>query len=341
MQNDARNLAVQIETMRKTYKGKVQALRGASLSVSRGSCYGLLGANGAGKSTLIKGILTILRPNEYQGQILGEPAGARSVFSKIGYLPENPDFAPYLTGAQVIDYSAGLAGVPMAKAQQRRDELLDLVGMRDWATKKIKTYSKGMRQRIGLAQALVNQPELVFLDEPTDGVDPSGRRDIRAIIASMQERGVTVFLNSHLLGEVEQMCDRVCILAKGEILLEGELEELVQAEPGWEVEVLSAPSQGVKQTLQQDFQVRFEGERNLIVPSKNPENLQLVIDFLRANGGTLVHISQVRLSLEAVYLKTTGHQTPGAAQNTGQQHSTPALPSSSSNSSSAPPSLPR
>lgn len=312
MSSEHSSPAVEIEYLRKVYQGKIEALRGLQLSVPRGSVFGLLGANGAGKSTLIKSLLGIISPTECRGQMLGEEIGRRSVLKQVGYLPENPDFPPYLTGSQVIQFSAGLAKVPRAEARRRSGELLELVGMSDWAGQRIKRYSKGMRQRIGLAQALVNDPKLVFLDEPTDGVDPAGRREIREVVAAMRERGATVFLNSHLLGEVEQMCDRVCILAKGEVVIQGPLEELVQAEPAWLIQIENRPKAALMSKLEAELGLRAEGAETLVVPGRESAKLQQAIDGLRGAGVPIVGIERRRLSLEEVYLSTTRTQTPGA-----------------------------
>ena len=213
--------------MRKVYPGKVEALRGVALEVPRGCVFGLLGPNGAGKSTMVKILTTIIRPTECAGTMLGMPVGHKPTLGRIGYLPEHVRFPTYLTGAQVLDYVGGLAGVSRAAVRDRSSRLLAQVEMSDWAGRKVSSYSKGMKQRIGIAQALVNDPELVFLDEPTDGVDPGGRIRIRKIIEGLREEGRTVFVNSHLLSEIEQVADRIAILSKGSIVREGRIGELM------------------------------------------------------------------------------------------------------------------
>ena len=217
--------AVEIEYLRKRYGG-FEALAGVSLSVPRGSVFGLLGPNGAGKSTMIKSLLTIIRPTECRGRMLGKPIGDRATLGKSRL------FAGARALCGVSDGPRGdcLLGRDDRGAGQetrgRVDRLLETVGMKAWGEKKLGTYSKGMRQRIGLAQALVNEPEIVFLDEPTDGVDPEGRIDIRKMIEGMKAEGRTVFVNSHLLGEVEQVADQVAILSHGKVIRSGSVEEL-------------------------------------------------------------------------------------------------------------------
>jgi ABC-2 type transport system ATP-binding protein len=223
--------AIDLHEVAKTYRGRfgrggVRALRGISMRVERGEIFGLLGPNGAGKSTLVKILMTVIRPTRCRGTMLGRPVGQKAALARVGYLPEHHRFADYLTGAQVIDFYGAMNGVDRRTRRARTGALLELVGMSAWAAKRVRSYSKGMRQRIGIAQALVNDPELVLLDEPTDGVDPVGRRDIRAICQRMKDEGRTVFINSHLLSELEMVCDRVAILVKGIVAQQGTLDEL-------------------------------------------------------------------------------------------------------------------
>jgi ABC-2 type transport system ATP-binding protein len=229
------NAALDLAHVRKVYKGRIEALRGIALQVPAGSIFGLLGPNGAGKSTLVKILTTVIRSTRCEGTMLGYPVGHKPTLRRIGYLPEHARFPEYLTGRQVIEYSAGLSGFSPRHVRARIDELLALVGMKDWGHRKMATYSKGMKQRIGMAQALVSNPELLFLDEPTDGVDPEGRREIRQIIARMREEGRTVFINTHLLSELEQVADRVAILAQGQVVRQGLLQDLTQARQEYEI----------------------------------------------------------------------------------------------------------
>jgi ABC-2 type transport system ATP-binding protein len=212
---DTNSLAIDLSHVSKTYKGKVRALRGIEMHVNRGEVFGLLGPNGAGKSTLVKVLMTVIRPTKCTGTMLGRPVGDKAMLRQVGYLPEHHRFSDYLTGAQVLDFYGALLDCAAAGAEEAGRGLAgpgrhDRVGRQEG-----EELSKGMRQRIGVAQALINDPELVLLDEPTDGVDPVGRRDIRNVCTRLKEQGKTVFINSHLLSELELVCDRVAILVQG------------------------------------------------------------------------------------------------------------------------------
>ena len=218
-----------IETidLSKNYK-RIQALRGVSIVVKKGEIYGLLGQNGAGKTTLIKVLLGIISGWQGEAQLLGKAAGRADVRARVGYLPEDHHFPDYHSSYSLLDFYCQLLGVSGSGRRRRIPEMLELVGLKGRMHYKIRTYSKGMKQRMGIAQAIVHNPEVVFLDEPTDGVDPIGRREIREIMLRLKERGVTIFLNSHLLSEVEQICDRVAILQKGQVIREGSIAELTR-----------------------------------------------------------------------------------------------------------------
>jgi ABC-2 type transport system ATP-binding protein len=226
---------VETYQLRKVYRTgfwlnqKIESLKECTLQVYPGETFGLLGLNGAGKTTLLKTLLGIVRPSGGKGLLLGKPLGHRSVKQKIGYLPENPYFYDFLTGWELLEYTAGLFEIPRSIQRQRIPALLDMVGLAQSAAKKkqLRQYSKGMVQRVGMAQALINDPELVFLDEPMSGLDPLGRKQMRDIIISLGESGKTVFFNSHVLTEVEQICNRVGILARGELICCGTLQELL------------------------------------------------------------------------------------------------------------------
>lgn len=208
---------------------RLTPLKQCTLTVFKGETFGLLGPNGAGKTTLLKTLLGIVRSSQGKGLVLGKPLGDRTVKQRLGYLPENPYFYDYLTGWEILKFTAGLFGVPRSVQQRRIPELLDLVGLSVAAAKQkqLRQYSKGMLQRIGLAQALINDPELVFLDEPMSGLDPLGRYQIREIILSLKQQGKTIFFNSHILSDVELICDRIAILTQGELICIGSLGELL------------------------------------------------------------------------------------------------------------------
>jgi ABC-2 type transport system ATP-binding protein len=242
---DAGEWAIDLHNVDKMYRGKVHALRGIEMRVKRGEIFGLLGPNGAGKSTLVKILMTVISPTRAEGTMLGKPVGHKPTLARVGYLPEHHKFPEYLTGAQVVEFYAALAGVDRATRKKRTPELLELVGMKEWGTKKVGGYSKGMRQRVGIAQALATNPDLVVLDEPTDGVDPVGRREIREMLTRIKHEGRTVFLNSHLLSELEMVCDRVAILVQGKVKSQGTIDELTVKRQVYEIEVASLGAQGV------------------------------------------------------------------------------------------------
>ncbi|HEY9748728.1 MAG TPA: ABC transporter ATP-binding protein [Allocoleopsis sp.] len=230
-----RPTVVETNNLRKVYRTgfwfnqRVESLKGCSLTVYRGETFGLLGPNGAGKTTLLKTLLGIVRPTSGKALLLNRPLGDRIVKQKVGYLPENAYYYDYLTGWEFLQFVAGLFQIPRSVQRQRIPQLLELVGLSQKTTRKkqLRQYSKGMLQRIGMAQALINDPDVVFLDEPMSGLDPMGRYQIREIILSLKEQGKTIFFNSHVLSDVEQICDRVAILAEGELICVGSLTELL------------------------------------------------------------------------------------------------------------------
>ena len=208
---------------------KIESLKNCSLSIYQGETFGLLGPNGAGKTTLLKTLLGIVRPTSGRAVILNKPIGDRSIKQKIGYLPENAYIYDYLTAWEFLEFTAGLFQIPQSKQRQKIVDLLDLVGLAQSTArkKKLKQYSKGMLQRVGMAQALINDPEIVFLDEPMSGLDPMGRHRMREIVLSLKKQGKTIFFNSHILSDIEQICDRIAFLALGELICQGSLDELL------------------------------------------------------------------------------------------------------------------
>lgn len=226
---------VQTWNLSKTYRTgfwmnqKIDSLKSCSLSIYRGETFGLLGPNGAGKTTLLKTLLGITRPTTGKAVIFGQPIGDRQVKQKIGYLPENAYLYDFLTAWEFLEFIAGLFQIPKSKQRQRITELLDLVGLAQSTArnKKLKQYSKGMLQRVGMAQSLINDPEIVFLDEPMSGLDPMGRYRMKEIVLSLKQQGKTIFFNSHILSDIEQICDRIAFLALGELICQGSLDELL------------------------------------------------------------------------------------------------------------------
>jgi ABC-2 type transport system ATP-binding protein len=216
-------------------KTSVTAIRNLTLTVAAGQVYGLLGPNGSGKSTTLKIILGLVAPTSGKTEIFGRNSDSVDSREAVGFLPENPYFYKFLTGAETLRFYGKLCGLRGARLNARVDELLELVGLTAARDRRLSGYSKGMLQRIGLAQALVHEPALVVLDEPTAGVDPAGSRDIRDLILDLKRRGMTVLLSSHLLAQVQEICDRVGILANGELVREGRLEDLIGIENQTEI----------------------------------------------------------------------------------------------------------
>jgi ABC-2 type transport system ATP-binding protein len=212
------------------HRQRIVAVRDLSFQVALGEVYGLLGPNGSGKSTTLKIILGLVSPTSGATEIFGRNSNSVSSRETVGFLPENPYFYKYLTGEETLRFFGRLCGLRGGELKKRIDELLDLVGLTNARNRRLGTYSKGMLQRVGLAQALINEPKLVVLDEPTAGVDPAGSRDIRDLIADLKRRGIAVLLSSHLLGQVQEICDRVGILANGVLVREGRLDELIAIE---------------------------------------------------------------------------------------------------------------
>ena len=230
---------------------KVDSLKKVSLTVYEGETFGLLGQNGAGKTTLLKTLLGIVRSSSGRATVLGQPVGDRAAKQRIGYLPENPYFYDYLTGWEILQYTGDLFNIPRSLQRKRIPDLLELVGLSQFAAKRkqLRQYSKGMLQRVGMAQALINDPELVFLDEPMSGLDPLGRYQLREIILSLKKQGKTIFFNSHVLSDVEKICDRVALLAKGELIAIGSMQELLGSADGYRVTVKGGNPETLRQRV--------------------------------------------------------------------------------------------
>jgi ABC-2 type transport system ATP-binding protein len=300
---------IETDDLAKRY-GRVEALRGVSLAVERGAIFGLLGQNGAGKTTLIKILLGITRPTGGAARLLGEPAGATAVRRRVGYLPEDHRFPDYHTGASLLEFYGALLDVPQAVRRRRILEVLELVGLKGRMYSKVRTYSKGMRQRLGIAQAILHEPEVIFLDEPTDGVDPVGRREIRDLMQVLKGEGKTVFVNSHLLGEVELVCDRVAILQSGRVVCEGDIASLTRQKglflvglaPGEEFPRDELARQGYEAARAGPlWEVRL-GEGQTIDP---------VLDLLHQRGLKLRHLVEKRQTLEDLFIETVEAAEPG------------------------------
>jgi ABC-2 type transport system ATP-binding protein len=259
--------------------GSVVALDQVGLSVAPGELVGLVGANGAGKSTLVKIACGLVRPTSGEVMVYGAPAGSREARRRLGYLAELFRFPGWCTASEVLALHQQLAGSP--RGQSERDELLELVGLSDVARRRVEGMSKGMQQRLGIAQSLVGDPKLLLLDEPTSALDPSGRRAIRTLLLQLRDRGIAVLLNSHLLGEVERVCDRVVILARGKVVADGRPDELTHV-GGVEIQTGNGPR-------------RF--------PDARREDVPRIVAQLVSDGVDIYEVTVVRSTLEDAYLE--------------------------------------
>ena len=325
--------AIETHDLRKTYvegmlrRKRQEALRGVSLRVERGEIFGLLGGNGAGKTTFIKILLGIIRRTGGDARLLGFPAGDWRGRKLIGYLPENLRVPRHLTGLTALEYYGHLSNVPSSVIRQKRGELLEMVGLADRAKDPVRTYSKGMLQRLGLAQAMLHDPELFILDEPTDGLDPLARSQVRGFLANLKKRGKTIFLNSHILQEVELICDRVAILDKGNLRRVANVAEITSGrghvsgrvqlsgngQPHDQQEALelhldlTAPEPLIRQTLGQlpvaSWQTFSPTEHRVVTRVADQPTVDRLIDALRQSGVSIVGLSRRRVSLEEAYLE--------------------------------------
>ena len=307
---------ISLECVSKVYGGNTHALREVSLHVGAGEIFGLLGPNGAGKSTLVKVLLTVVKPSVARGEMLGQPIGDKKTLARVGYLPEQHRLAPYLTARQAVEFVAALSGVDRATRKKRAAELLDRVGLSKWMDRRVNVFSKGMRQRAGLAAALVNDPQIIFLDEPTDGVDPVGRVEIRDLLIQMRREGRTVFLNSHLLGEAEQVCDRVAILVQGRVVKQGSMADLQKEGSRQELTVrwgaASArplPFRGMNIAPT----VNADGSHQYVFSDLDTAAAQPALDAARAVGGEIISLIPMRQGLEELFMKIVVDPTTGKA----------------------------
>ncbi|MBA2734953.1 MAG: ABC transporter ATP-binding protein [Acidobacteria bacterium] len=305
---------VEIENLTKDYevgfwrKRKVRALDGLTLSVEGGEIFGFLGANGAGKTTTLKLLMRLIYPTAGRARILGRDINDVQMHARIGYLPENPYFYDYLTARELLSYFAELFGYSRTERKRVAAEVLSRVHLdeKSW-DKQLRKYSKGMLQRVGLAQALVNDPEIVFLDEPMSGLDPIGRREVRDLIASLRARGTTVFMCSHILSDIEVLCDRVAILNRGRLSETGTLEELRQrAGEDRRIEIMVAGT-----TAEKLSSVSPALDSAQITPNASGARIEVAderdvdaaLAALRIAGGRLVSVQPVRQSLEELFVR--------------------------------------
>ncbi|HEX6174421.1 MAG TPA: ABC transporter ATP-binding protein [Candidatus Binatia bacterium] len=301
---------VEIENLTKDYevgfvrKRKVRALDGLSLKVNQGEIFGFLGANGAGKTTTLKLLMTLIFPTAGSARILNQDIADVHMHRKIGYLPENPYFYDYLTAFEFLTFCGQIFGYSKTERTSRAKQLLARVGLDEskWNTQ-LRKFSKGMLQRVGLAQAIINDPEVVFLDEPMSGLDPIGRREVRDLISELRGEGKTVFMCSHILSDIEVLCDRVAIMKRGRLSHLGALEDLGQQGSGVEVIVTGVSAESLSKFLPQSLQFQLTPTpAGLRIEVPGEKNVDEVIGALRKADGMLVAVQPLKQSLEELFL---------------------------------------
>jgi ABC-2 type transport system ATP-binding protein len=302
--------AIRIEELTKDYavgfwrKRPYRALDHVSLSIESGEVFGFLGPNGAGKSTTLKLLMQLIFPTSGRAEILGRPVGDIGVKQRIGYLPENPSFYDYLTAEELLNYFGQLFGLSAADRRQRVSGLLDKVGLGAERRLQLRKFSKGMLQRVGIAQALLNEPEVVFLDEPMSGLDPLGRRDVRALILELRDQGRTVFFSSHILSDAESLCSRVAIVAGGRLAATGRVSDLLAFEVrGWELvvdgltpELLARVGPSVRRATE------ISPGRYTLELSVEQSTAAIISD-LAAAGATVISLNPLRSTLEDFFMQ--------------------------------------
>lgn len=312
------NIVIEIKNLTKDYevgflkKKRVRALDNLSLEVKRGEIFGFLGPNGAGKTTTLKLLMQLIYPTSGSARILGYSIADVSTRARIGYLPENPYFYDYLSGRELLEYTAALFGIPSRDAVVRNNELLGQVGLdTDRANRQLRKYSKGMLQRIGIAQALVNDPEIVFMDEPMSGLDPIGRREVRDLLLSLRQQGKTIFFSSHILSDVEALCDRAAILTRGKLVRCGTVNELTGVQDS-AMEVLAtgidASELGRFSAVLSSLESATATPNGVHLVLGDPGAVDEALALIRECGGKLVSINPRRASLEDLFAETEPSQ---------------------------------
>ena len=292
------------------------ALDSLTLDVEAGEVFGFLGPNGAGKTTTLKLLMQLIYPSSGRAEILGRPAGDVEARRRIGYLPENPYFYDYLTAEELLEYFARLFGYASAEGRRRAAALLDEVGIGAERRMPLRTFSKGMIQRVGIAQALVNDPEVLFLDEPMSGLDPLGRREIRHLVLRLRDRGCTVFFSSHVLADAEALCSSVGILAEGRLVASGTLSEMLAFQAhGWELVVSGISRDLIDRELQLITKVTaLSGDRFALELPLSPPPERILSDLI-GRGASLVSLNPLRKTLENYFVErvASSHRTHGAS----------------------------
>jgi ABC-2 type transport system ATP-binding protein len=305
---------VEIENLTKDYevgfwkKRKVRALDDLSLSVTGGQIFGFLGGNGAGKTTTIKILMSLLFPTSGRAKILGNDIADVSMHRRIGYCPENPYFYDYLTASELMNYFGELFGYSPDERKRRSSDLLGRVGLdeRDW-NKQLRKFSKGMLQRVGLAQALINEPEIVFLDEPMSGLDPIGRREVRELIAELRTKGATVFMSTHILSDVEALCDEVAILRRGKLAATGHLDDLLASQGGeqvYEISLRNITADKLPSGLE-----HVSNSNGVTVKVNDEADVERVLTSAREAGGKLISVQETKQSLEELFVDRTADRS--------------------------------
>lgn len=308
---NATELVISTTALRKTY-GRRAAVEPLTMSVRRGEVFGFLGPNGAGKSTVVKMLTGLVRPSGGSALMLGHPIGHAEARRRVGYLPELFRFHDWLTGYEFLDLHGKLSGMTAGERRTRIPEVLELVGLAGREHERVRGYSKGMQQRIGLGQAVIHNPEVVFLDEPTSALDPLGRRDVRDIIRFLRGQGTTVFLNSHLLAEVESVCDRVAILNHGRLVALGALSELLGGELVVDL-IVAGAQESISATLEriapvQRFEALGDGRGALSIAVTDDTAVACAIDALVASGVAIYSVTPRKADLEDLFIRLVGEQ---------------------------------
>jgi len=304
---------IEIKNLSKDYetgfwrKKKVRALDDLTLSVEGGQIFGFLGGNGAGKTTTIKILMSLLFPSAGSAKILGRDISDVAMHREIGYCPENPYFYDYLTAFELMNYFGEIFGLSGAKQRDKSAELLNKVGLDEMAwNRQLRKFSKGMLQRVGLAQSLVNEPKIVFLDEPMSGLDPMGRREIRELIAGLRESGTTVFMSTHILSDVEALCDQVAILRGGRLAATGDLHDLLAKggeSQSFEINAAGISADSMNGSLSA-VAVKISPKANGVsFEVASESDIDAAIKAIRAHGGKLLSVQPVKQSLEEFFVK--------------------------------------
>jgi ABC-2 type transport system ATP-binding protein len=281
---------------------KKRVLHGISFGVMQGEIFGFVGPNGAGKTTTLKVLMGLIRASSGSASILGHDIRETAYRKEVGFLPENAYFYDYLTGRELLDFYARLSGVPASGRAERVRTLLDWVGLAEAGDQRIRSYSKGMAQRIGIAQALVHDPSVVFLDEPMSGLDPIGRKEIRDLIIRLQSEGKTVFMNTHILSDVEMVCDRVAIIVHGRIRYQGRTEEFLNNGASESEVVVSEIAPELTVLLEEEYGIELRGMGDRIEMRVNEKKVEFVLRAVLDNGGKVLAVTPQRMSLESIFM---------------------------------------